>query len=449
MIAIGIGVASLIGIGMASGAAVAAPGDVGPVNPVTFPINGHQANSGFTIFSEGNVALNADEAEGTVAVGGDLTFESGYNIGAGATPPATFVAPGDTAPTFLYVRGGVGFSSSPTTPVLKVLGGGLSKIADTSTYTAYDHDNNNALVNYQIVPTGAPYNTAPRIEGTVTQTPASIAAPVGTNLVDIDAAFPAYRQLSTDLGGCARTVQLTDTQGDPLQSPIAPGTSGRLTMTPGQTSVLSISAADLAAISEITFVAPLPDPTTPLVVNVVGTSFSGSIPNQAGIGSGQAPFMLWNFPQATTVTVTGGDSIEGTIYAPRAFVNWQVTQNIEGNVIAASFTHGIPGVRGGPPREVHNFPFSAEVSCTKGNVTPTPTPTPTPTVTPTITPVPTPSFDPNGGTSPAAPGAAGTLADSGSDTATALGVAAAAAGAMVLGGALVLLRRTRRTRHQR
>ena len=75
---------------------------------------------------------------------------------------------------------------------------------------------------------------------------------------------------------------------------------------------------------------------------MVGDRFNGQIPNQAGIGGSQAPYILWNFPQAQTIRVTGGASIEGTIYAPHAVLTWAATQNIEGNVIARTFKHGAP-----------------------------------------------------------------------------------------------------------
>ncbi|MET0829113.1 MAG: collagen-binding domain-containing protein, partial [Microbacterium sp.] len=130
-----------------------------------------------------------------------------------------------------------------------------------------------------------------------------------------------------------------------------------------------ISAGDLDALAEITFL-NVPNAATPLVVNVTGTSFNGTTPNLAGISSGAAPFILWNFPDATSITVTGGDSIEGTLYAPNAALTWAVTQNIEGNVIAASFTHGPPPVLA-QPREIHSLPFATEVSCSSAPDPPT------------------------------------------------------------------------------
>ncbi|MGF3894948.1 collagen-binding domain-containing protein, partial [Staphylococcus aureus] len=89
--------------------------------------------------------------------------------------------------------------------------------------------------------------------------------------------------------------------------------------------------------------------------------YSGTFPNQAGVSGGQAPYILYNFATATSVTVNGGAAMEGTMYAPNAAVSWVQTNNIEGNVVAAAFVHG-PGSLG-QLREVHDFPFAAELSC--------------------------------------------------------------------------------------
>lgn len=363
MIASGIAVAAL-GAALLSGgalptAAVAAPGatTVGPINPVAQPLAGHPANSGFLVIAQGNVLLSADESEGTVAVGGNLSFTSSYNVAAHSPAVPTFTAPGDSVPTLLYVRGGVVW---PATGVnLKVLNGGYTKIGDTSTYTAFDHDQNNALINYSIVPPGATVNTNPQISGTVTQTPASIGTPVPASLIDVDGAFALYRPTATALAGCDENVLPTDANGTPIVRPITSPTSIYLTLTPGVTNVLNLTAAELGQLTEITYRTP-PSASTPLLINVSG-DYSGTFPNQAGVSGSQAPYILWNFATASTVTVNGGAAMEGTLYAPNAAVSWVQTNNIEGNVVAASFVHG-PGNLG-QAREVHDFPFAAELSC--------------------------------------------------------------------------------------
>ncbi|QNE36932.1 collagen-binding domain-containing protein [Leifsonia shinshuensis] len=354
-----LGAALLAGVGFpqAAGAAPVAASTVGPVNPVAQPLAGHPANSGFTVIAQGNVLLAADESEGTVAVGGNLSFTTSYNVAAHSPAVPTFTAPGDTVPTLLYVRGGVVFP--PTAVNLKVLNGGYTKIGDTATYTAFDHDQNNALINYSIVPPGGTVNTNPQISGTVTQTPASIGTPVPSSLIDVDGAFALYRPTATALAGCDENVLLTDANGAPITRPITSPTSVYLTLTPGVTNVLNLTAAELGQINEITY-RTAPTASTPLLINVSG-DYSGTFPNQAGVSGGQAPYILWNFASASTVTVNGGAAMEGTLYAPNAAVSWVQTNNIEGNVVAASFVHG-PGNLG-QVREVHDFPFAAELSC--------------------------------------------------------------------------------------
>lgn len=338
--------------------AAPAPTQVGPINPVAQPLAGHPANSGFLVFAQGDVALGADESEGTVAAGGNLSFSTSYNVAAHSPAVPTFTAPGDSVQTLLYVRGGVVFPGNGAN--LKVLNGGYTKIGDTATYMAFDHDQNNALINYSIVPPGNAATTNPQISGTVTQTPASIGTPVPSSLIDVDGAFALYRPTSTALAGCDENVLLTDANGNPITRPVTSRTGVYLTLTPGVTNVLNITAAELGQISEITYRTP-PSAQTPLLINVSG-DYTGTFPNQAGISGVQAPFVLWNFASASAVTVTGGAAMEGTLYAPNAAVNWRQTNNIEGNVIVASFTHGGASALG-LPREVHDFPFAAQLSC--------------------------------------------------------------------------------------
>jgi choice-of-anchor A domain-containing protein len=345
------------GFGIAPAAQAAA---VPPVNPVTVPVDGHSANQGFLVFVDGDVRLSADEAEGTLAAGGDLAFDTSYNIAAGSPPAGAPTLPGDTRPTYLYVQGGVQFPADGSS-VLRVLNGGLTHVGDTRTYDAFDTDQNGAAIPYRLAPEGTTAETIPRIEGTTVEAPDDVARLVDAS-VDFSASFARYRSLSSDIGTCPATTTLTDADGNTLTSPVPDGATAHVTIRPDVTNVLTVPGADLDALSLVTFDG-LPGPTSPLVVNVVGTSFDGSIPNLADLTSAQAPFVLWNFPDATSVHVTGADVLEGTLYAPRANLRWDVTQNIEGNVIAASFTHGVPTAPGPTPREVHGYPFATEVSC--------------------------------------------------------------------------------------
>ena len=83
------------------------------INPVRVEINGHPANSGFLAFVEQNISVDADESEGTMAMGGNFRIASNYNVAAGSPPrDSTFTAPEDDGPTFLYVGGGITWADS-------------------------------------------------------------------------------------------------------------------------------------------------------------------------------------------------------------------------------------------------------------------------------------------------------------------------------------------------
>ena len=85
------------------------------------------------------------------------------------------------------------------------------------------------------------------------------------------------------------------------------------------------------------------------------------------------------------VEVTGGDSLTGTLHAPNADLRWIPTQNIEGNVIARTFTHGPETRSGTAPLAILDVPFNTQLSCTADTTTTTTTVTETTTETATTT----------------------------------------------------------------
>jgi hypothetical protein len=232
----------------------------------------------------------------------------------------------------------------------------------------------------------------------------------------------------------------------------------KIALAAGQTNVLTISASDLSQIKVLTFLNQ-PAQDTPLLINVTGTgSFDWASPNMAGVSGTQAPYILWNLPGFTTLVRTGGDSLEGTLYAPNADFTDNGATNIEGDIIVKTLRQDV-GLSNPTTSEYHYFPFNAELSC--GNSTPTPTPTPTispegsptatpspsPTVTPTgpatpsSAPSPTPGPQPSPVVSPSRPSTPGQLPVTGSDLLVLLGGGVAFIG---LGLSTLLLRTRRR-----
>ncbi|MEU9202099.1 choice-of-anchor A family protein [Streptomyces sp. NPDC048332] len=422
-------------------------------------------DNGFGVLVQDDATLGSTETEGSVAIGGNLTYGPGYNVA--LHTPGTFTAPGDANPTALLVGGRADHASSSPQGVLQVLSDGYVKIGDATGSSVLNTDANNAEVNTQVVAAGAAYNSTPRIQTTVRQPVGSVTDTTG--LPDLDALFSTYRDRSDAIDTCDTNVVLRDAAGDPLpdQTGFPAGTNAYVTLTEGETNVLRLTGEQLNNLSQITFNTP-PTATTPFVVDVDTTGTGGTyvwhMPNLAGVSGEQAPYMLWNFPDATDITMADGDSLEGTVFAPRAHLTDLDASNIEGTVVVRELTAG-PLTEDGSSSvdagEIHQFPFAAEIDCA-GDESPSPSPSPTgvtpspsptePTPTPTEptptepTPTPTrthgrPTLPPDHGGHPHKPG--GGLADTGASTT----LFAASGSLLLVAAGIFLLGRRRRPRH--
>ncbi|MER7728057.1 choice-of-anchor A family protein [Streptomyces sp. NPDC096323] len=353
-------------------------------------------DNGFGVLVQDDALLGSTETEGSVAIGGNLSYGPGYNVA--LHTPGTFTAPGDDRPTALLVGGRVDYTGTSPQGVLKVLNDGYVKIGDPTGSSVLTQDANNADVNTQVVEGGAPYNSLPRIETTVRQPADSVTDTTG--LPDLDTLFATYRDRSDAIDTCDTNVVLRDAAGNPLpdQTGFPAGTSAHVILTEGETNVLRLTGEQLNNLSEITFDTP-PTASTPFVVDVDTTGTDGvfvwHMPNLAGASGEQAPYMLWNFPDATDITMADGDSLEGTVFAPRAHLTDLDPANIEGSIVVRELTAGPlseDGTSSVNAGEIHQFPFATDIDC-EGDESPSPTPTPTdPTPTPTPTePTPTPT----------------------------------------------------------
>ncbi|MFG3172480.1 collagen-binding domain-containing protein [Streptomyces sp. NPDC048200] len=337
--------------------------------PVGNPVAG---NNGFGVVTEGDATLGSTEAEGPVAVGGDLHFGDNYNVA--LHTPGTFTAPGDSQPTPLLVGGAVDHAGSSASGVLRVLQNGYVKVGDMTESDALTQDANGASVNTHVVAKGAAYDSTPRVELTTQQPAASVAQ---SGLMNFASLFSTYRDRSDTLAGCATNVTLLDGNGTPLpdQGSIPPGSNIKISLTEGRTNVLRLTGAQLNNIGILTFLnAPTAD--TPLLITVdttgSGGTFTWHTPTMAGVSGEQAPYILWNFADATDITIADGDTVEGTIYAPRATLTDLDPSNIEGDIIAHELVAGpLAGSPGGPANagEIHYFPFNAGLQCDSSTTT--------------------------------------------------------------------------------
>lgn len=204
-------------------------------------------NLGFGTIVERDALLGSTETEGTVALGGNLTFGTGYNVMIHQT--GTYTAPGESQPTALLVGRRILPSGSAPNGVLRVLNNGYVHVGDMTGITALDTDDNGARVNTRIVATGAAYDSTPRIELTMRQAPSSVCP--FTSPIDFPALFAQYRRRATQIAACAAKVTLTDAQGSPLpeQSGFPAGTQAYVTLTAERTNVLHLTGQDVNNLS--------------------------------------------------------------------------------------------------------------------------------------------------------------------------------------------------------
>ncbi|WP_028636344.1 choice-of-anchor A family protein [Nocardioides sp. URHA0032] len=192
---------------------------------------------------------------------------------------------------------------------------------------------------------------------------------LASNPVDFGTAFSQLRALSTAWGAATATGTVTNGTAGGNPALVLTGTDSSLNvfdLTPAQ-------AADLAAGKHVGYHVPGSATT---IINVPGTSVSlaGQMWDVSA-GASQVndtvmasyPGIIWNFPDATTLTMSYGSAWGGHILAPNAAFTVSSVGHTIGQVIAKSFASGF---------ETHQNLLPSS-SCV-----PTPPPTPgTPDVT--------------------------------------------------------------------
>jgi choice-of-anchor A domain-containing protein len=333
-----------------------------------------QGNDGFTAFVHHDALVASHENEGTMALGGDLVLQGLYNV-ALHPPTQPFFAPGETVPTGLLIGGKIDWAASTDPGIVRVLSGTLVNLGNGA-----GTDVLNTGQPTQLVPTGKAIDNPQRVELTTVEPATSVVKP---GLIDFDRAFTAYDQRSADMANCPDTVIPTEANDvTPLPQPWPEGAQAYLTLDRDRTNVWTVTKQQLAALSNITL-RTLPTASGPLVINVLDDTgeFDWDVTTLANFGDAAAPYVLWNFPTTRTLTMRGGQSLDGTVYAPHARLVDVNSGNIQGDLIIDELEHGATSNGG----QIHDFPFQGYVDCEAS----TPTETPTQTLTPTETLSPT------------------------------------------------------------
>ncbi|RST19219.1 choice-of-anchor A family protein [Streptomyces sp. WAC05374] len=306
-------------------------------------------NHGFGVVTERDAVLGGTGGESAVAVGGSLALGSRYTIA--PRPADGFRATGDARPTALLVDGRVDFAASAADAVLRVAGDRYAKVGDLSGTATRATGMDGAPVKTRLVAAGAGYGTAPRVELTTAQPPASVGPARG--LLDFGALFASHRQRADALARCRGTVTVP-------AGTLASGGTVRVRLAGDGTHVLRLTGAQLARVRALEF-ADRPTAARPLVVVVDTTAEGGALswrtPTVTGIGREDAPYVLWAFPDATRLALTAGGTLRGSLYAPRAELTDGSPAAVEGDIVVRALKAG--------PRSgaVRSAPFAARPVC--------------------------------------------------------------------------------------
>ena len=304
----------------------------------------------FNIFTEGNLTISQGDIEGAIAVGGNL------------------VVNGNAQRTSANATGGISYATFGGVKYALVVGGGLTGVnggnifkVDGKAGATDDHfirfntlSGSTAAANGGGIDIGNPVtnnlNRYVRVNST-TQLATSVVNT--TQLVNFATAFTNFRAQSTSISGCTGNV-----------TPSISGSQATLNLGTNANNVWNVTGATLNSYSTITLTGTLPSASNPLIINVnaAGTFNWNNLKFQMGsetdnfMETNRAPYILWNFYNATTLTLQNANLTLGSILAPNADMTNNASGNITGQVIAKTFAKPQAG-------ELHIAKFNANVTC--------------------------------------------------------------------------------------
>lgn len=289
----------------------------------------------FNVFVQGGAKLVNNETEGPLACGGNLTVAGGYQIS--INNPGDFYVGG--VRTTVVIGGKVIYQSGGLT----INQNGYIKIGDCTGSTIWYTDNNAAYSPIRITP-NSDYNGSPRINLQVSSNTLGVSAAVNpvcqSNVIDFASAFSQMKSSSTCIGGLADNATITNSGGTSIPHTGLPS-QVKINLHTG-INVLNLTGTDINQITDWSYNNSA-DADHVLVVNVsTPASFTWTVGNWGGsVDIAACKYIMFNFPNATNLTIAGGGVVEGTVFAPFADITKTANMaNIEGQVIAQSYWQG-------------------------------------------------------------------------------------------------------------
>ncbi|KOY52904.1 choice-of-anchor A family protein [Polaribacter dokdonensis] len=310
---------------------------------------------GFNVFTLDGLELSTNETEGAVATGGDLTIAGNYQITTNDTGSFEI----NNVPVGLVVGGKVNYNSGNA---LQINQNTYVKIGESNGAVVWYQDQNSAFAPIRIT-NNSNYNANPRIALQANANQLGVSStnnPVfESNVIDFASAFQTLKNNSISLSTNTNNADLTNPNGQSISNTNLPN-QVKINLQDG-VNYLNILGSDLNNVSVFTY-NNKPSASKVLVINVDASgTFNWNVWNQAGVGQQDAPYIIYNFYNTTTLNIEGNSTIEGTVLAPNADIIKTANQsNIEGQVIANSFKHA-----GG---EVHSANFTPTIgNCSVNN----------------------------------------------------------------------------------
>lgn len=357
----------------------AAAAAVAALAGATFAAPAHAAtstsvfDSGWTVLAFGDAALGNAETEGSIAVGGDLSFTRGYPLihTSGLTPSGYDIPQIGGSSVRLLVGGQ--FDAAASTGVSEVSSRGWEtgdqlgevRLGDTSNLAINPRGNGGVWLSKAGTASGA--EPALHIPETVGQSMASVEAP-GLFAAQLGTAHSSAVSTAAAFSSCVgHTVTLQ------------PGSHGgeRILELQAGTNVLNVAAGDLSSGYSIALTG-VDLGAASLVVNVTGAGavslpkFSAAANTSASQPNVVAPYVVWNFGTSTSVQISG-EKVSGSILAPDADLELSASSPIEGQIVAQDITS-----TGG---EFHHYALRGTFECgttpTSTSTTSAPTSAPT------------------------------------------------------------------------
>jgi choice-of-anchor A domain-containing protein/prepilin-type N-terminal cleavage/methylation domain-containing protein len=287
------------------------------------PINPLAAAQGYSVMTEGDVSLNGIHVKGALAAGGALSFTRYANVAESGS--STVTAPGDSTTTGLMLGGPIDLSAS-SGAALEVRNGFLHAGSITNGQVQV---NGNAV---HVLPgTSTDVGSIPRVSVTNANQSDQTAYPVvRPQVFPFTNTFLALDRSSTGMGALTPTNCAAAAFPELYQQG-----NWILNLVTGKVNVLNLTEKQVKDMTNVTGSGSVDSGTT-LVINITDHGVV-QLPTRywSQIQNGRHASIVWNFPNANKVTVTG--AFYGTLFAPRADVTLASGQ-VKGDVVAATLT---------------------------------------------------------------------------------------------------------------